>query len=80
MNDEGRAVIGDFGLARVVQDRSTGLTTTNSNGGAIRWMSMELLLGDEHGPTTHSDVWAWRCLLLEVSVHKPGRIEPHTFP
>lgn len=70
MNDEGRAVIGDFGLARVVQDRSTGLTTTNSNGGAIRWMSMELLLGDEHGPTTHSDVWAWRCLLLEILTGK----------
>lgn len=56
----------DFGLARILEDVPSGLTTTSARGCTFRYAAPELVLGDG----LHSlagDVWAWGCLLLVVS-------------
>lgn len=59
----------DFGLAKVINERPTGLTTTRSLKGSVRYLSPELLLADDPVHTLASDMWSWGCLLLEVGGH-----------
>lgn len=68
MNDDLHAVLCDFGLASFVlaSDLASGLTTTQSIRGSIRYMSPELHLADEPKHTLASDVWAWGCTAYEV--------------
>ena len=69
MNDEHKACIADFGLARILGE--TGFTT-KSIGGTCRWIAYELVdLSDEEEEcvpqvTMESDVWAFGMTVLEV--------------
>ncbi|KAG8926120.1 hypothetical protein FRC01_009320 [Tulasnella sp. 417] len=64
--EEVRGMLGDFGLSRVLEADPTGLTTSRTIKGSMRYMSPELL--DENViHTLQSDVWAFGCLALEVS-------------
>ncbi|KAG9040611.1 hypothetical protein FS837_000409 [Tulasnella sp. UAMH 9824] len=59
------AVLCDFGLARLADEQPSGLTTTQTIKGSIRYMSPELL--KENGAhALHSDIWAYGCLVLKV--------------
>lgn len=57
----------DFGLARVMDNQPSGLTTTTTVKGTTRYLSPELLLDDNAEKTLQSDVWAWGCAVYEVS-------------
>lgn len=67
INDNLRAVLCDFGLSTILQDEPSGLTTTKSIKGSTRYMSPELL-DEDASLSLMSDIWAWGCLLFEVSV------------
>lgn len=56
----------DFGLARVLDDEPSGLTTTGLPKFTLYYASPELLNNVMYH-TLQSDVWAWGCLLLSVS-------------
>ncbi|KAG8935631.1 hypothetical protein FRC00_010691 [Tulasnella sp. 408] len=68
INDAHQAVLCDFGLALFIQESgiSSGLTTSRSVKGSLRYMSPELNLDDEAKHTLASDVWAWGCTAFEV--------------
>ncbi|KIO33068.1 hypothetical protein M407DRAFT_50259, partial [Tulasnella calospora MUT 4182] len=65
ITDETEAVLCDFGLARLADGQSSGLTTTKTIKGSTRYMSPELLDGDPVH-TLSSDVWAYGCLVLKI--------------
>lgn len=56
----------DFGLARMLEDEPSGLTTTGLPRLTLYYASPELL-NNVAGHTLKSDVWAWGCLFLSVS-------------
>ncbi|KAG8931427.1 hypothetical protein FRC01_001320 [Tulasnella sp. 417] len=68
INDSLQAVLGDFGLASLMQesDTSSGLTTSRTPKGSLRYMSPELHLEEDARPTLASDVWAWGCTAFEI--------------
>ncbi|KIO29777.1 hypothetical protein M407DRAFT_69993, partial [Tulasnella calospora MUT 4182] len=68
VNDKPDAVLCDFGLAVFIEDSeaSSGLTTTRSIKGSLRYMSPELLDDKETKHTLESDIWAWACTIFEV--------------
>lgn len=68
VSDEGVARICDFGFARMLAEHSTSYSEHTSMKGTVRWMAPELLSEDDARHTTHSDVWAFGCLCIEVSV------------
>jgi serine/threonine protein kinase len=63
----------DFGLVRLIHDQiptdlPTGLTTTTAHTGTVRYLSFELVDGDDVAkPTAASDIWALGCGGMEVS-------------
>lgn len=65
MNPARKAVLADFGLTTLMGSSSSGLTTSRGFKGSIRWCSWEILDGDDR--TLYGDIWAWGCLVLEVS-------------
>ncbi|KAG8949535.1 hypothetical protein FRC04_008468 [Tulasnella sp. 424] len=65
INHEIRGMLADFGLSRALQANSTGLTTSKTIKGSLRYMSPELLMQDA-SHTLASDVWAFGCVALEV--------------
>lgn len=56
----------DFGLAKVIEDVPSGLTTTSTPSCSVRYAAPELIVGDGSPHTLQSDVWAWGCVLLVV--------------
>ncbi|KAG8924876.1 hypothetical protein FRC00_004594, partial [Tulasnella sp. 408] len=68
INDSLNTVLCDFGLASFVQESgiSSGLTTSQSIKGSIRYMSPELHLEEDAKHTLASDVWAWGCTAFEI--------------
>ena len=62
-----QAMLRDFGLAKAMNDES-GMTTTESMRGSLRYLSPELLSDEVDLPLKNlfSDVWAWGCVLFEV--------------
>ena len=68
IDDYYHARICDFGLAKILESGPTGLTTSKGLGGSIRYMSPELLGGDQPARTMESDIWALACTALEVSI------------
>ncbi|KAG8895094.1 hypothetical protein FRB99_000769, partial [Tulasnella sp. 403] len=70
INDERRAVLCDFGLAKAMEAMPSGLTTSTFNlGGSLPYESPELVLGTSLR-SPRSDVWAWGCLLQEIFTGK----------
>lgn len=69
VNRDGVAQLCDFGLVRLIHDQmATGLTTTTGHTGTARYLSLELVDGDDGTiPSPASDIWALGCVGLEVS-------------
>lgn len=70
VDDDGVAKLCDFGLLRLVRESAhTGMTTTSSHTGTIRYLSYELVSEDYEDLrlTTASDVYALACVGMEVS-------------
>lgn len=65
VNGERRALLCDFGLAKIMDEASHGFTTTDGFKGSIAWGSPEVLKFGRR--TVYSDVWAWALLVWEVS-------------
>lgn len=66
IDEEGNAQLCDFGLAKILEDVPSGLTTTSTSCCSVRYAAPELLHDDSsHG--LESDMWAWGCLVLVVS-------------
>lgn len=63
----GNAMLCDFGLARLLEDEPSGLTTTSRSKYTLFYASPELLNEDARH-TLKSDVWAWGCLFLGVGL------------
>jgi serine/threonine protein kinase len=82
VDDHGVAKLCDFGLLRLVHESApTGMTTTSSHTGTVRYLSYELISikdddddddesddskSDETKPTTASDVYALACIGVQV--------------
>ncbi|KIO22136.1 hypothetical protein M407DRAFT_46472, partial [Tulasnella calospora MUT 4182] len=65
VNANCRAVLCDFGLARLYEDSGFGrLETSAGFKGSIRWCSPELLDGSPRTP--NSDIYAWAWLVWEI--------------
>ncbi len=65
ITDDIKAVLCDFGIAKVTETTS-GLTTSEGLGGTTRYMSVELIVEKEAVLTLASDMWAWGCVFIEV--------------
>lgn len=67
VNEVPGAVLCDFGLAKFVDDSgiSSGLTTSRSIKGSLRYMSPEIS-DDEAKHSLESDIWAWACTTFEI--------------
>ncbi|EDR03980.1 uncharacterized protein LACBIDRAFT_306303 [Laccaria bicolor S238N-H82] len=89
VNDDGHAMLTDFGLAKVIEELAgpTG-NTTSSCAGSVRWQAPELIfdtgsdqddyMGDApkpSSPTPASDVWSFGCTAYEIM---SGKIPYHT--
>jgi len=73
INNELRACLADFGLARIMFDPKSGFATVtaSSSVGTIRWMAPELLDPDRFGmedgnPTKCTDIYALAMVVLQV--------------
>lgn len=67
ISDSGDAILSDFGLARILEDDGSGLTTSSVPDCTLWYTAPELVAGDGLVHSRASDVWAWDCLLLVVS-------------
>lgn len=66
---ERKAMLADFGLSQALEDGSTGLTTSSSLKGTVRYYSPELVNPEQDAPPNlSSDIWAWACVALEVRI------------
>lgn len=64
--------LADFGLAKFTD--ITLATDTSNHNGSVRWMAPELHLPEEcelerYQRTTQSDIYAFACVCLEVSIY-----------
>lgn len=57
----------DFGLAKVLDDCPSGLTTAADTKYTPRYAAPELFANEGALRTPASDVWAWGCLAFGVS-------------
>lgn len=63
-----RGILADFGLSKALEDGPTGLTTSDGLKGTLRCYSPELIRDQDSSHSLPSDIWAWGCLVLEVSM------------
>lgn len=72
VNDTEEASLCDFGLARIIQEMRTGLTTSGQGQGGKGFTAPELLdCEDGQQKSTESDVYAFGGLILSVSRFLP---------
>lgn len=72
ISDSGKAMLCDFGLAKIVAT-TTGLTAPGPPKSTPRYASPELFKGEMTDDPLPRDVWAWGCLLPKVS-HRVPRV------
>ncbi|KAG9045499.1 hypothetical protein FS837_006214 [Tulasnella sp. UAMH 9824] len=68
VNDDGRALLSDFGLASAKQDTPTGLSTSKGFKGTFRFSSPEAL--DFSQVECPADIWSWGILAQEIMTDK----------
>ncbi|MEU6810163.1 serine/threonine-protein kinase [Streptomyces sp. NPDC046831] len=66
---DGTVRIGDFGIARFVDDPSAGLTTTGQIVGTGLYLAPERAIGTPAGPA--SDMYSLGCVLYQLAVGRP---------
>ncbi|KZS95412.1 kinase-like protein [Sistotremastrum niveocremeum HHB9708] len=68
VSDDGKALLADFGLARLVDNDDELASTTAGLRGTIRWMAPEVAcaLGRSSNPARESDIWGFGCVVLEI--------------
>lgn len=68
ITDEGRAVLCDFGLSKVIEElgHTSGLTSSPGAAGPIRWQAPELMQDDDAEMTLSSDIWSFGCTAFEI--------------
>jgi len=71
IDDSGSPRITDFGISVVYEDQTVWNTVASKAGGTLRYMSPELLLGDENRSTKESDVYAYAMTCYHVLTGKP---------
>ncbi len=62
INDSGEAVLSDFGTSKILGSTPSDFTTPNVGYGTTRWISREVLAGEEC--TVKSDIWSLGMLIL----------------
>ena len=69
INDDGVALLADFGLMSILIEHGTVSfsATVTSAAGTVRWMSPELLFGTNSAPSRQSDRYALGMVVYEVS-------------
>ena len=69
INDNGTALLADFGLMTILTEHSAVpfSVTVASAAGTVRWMSPELLFGMNSAPSRQSDRYALGMVVYEVS-------------
>ncbi|KAK1221566.1 Rho guanine nucleotide exchange factor [Marasmius sp. AFHP31] len=79
INADERALIGDFGLSRVVETHTPGLfNSTTRAKGTIRWLSPELLKSDPPCQTSErSDIYAYAGVCYEIFTGKQPFFKLH---
>lgn len=71
IDDDGNAILCDFGLSRVRHERTRTLSKSQS-GGRIRYTAPELLAGTDLSKTTEqSDVYGLSMTILELATLQP---------
>lgn len=70
ITDKVEAALCDFGIARVMCDFTTGVTSRNPGAGTTRYQAKELLL-DSAQPNNMSDLYAFGGLILATMSGKP---------
>ncbi|KAG8962470.1 hypothetical protein FRC03_004215 [Tulasnella sp. 419] len=70
IDDNGCALICDFGMSKFIDDalHITGFTTTAAGGGSARFLCPELLNDGEK--TTMTDIWAFGCVVIQVMLDR----------
>jgi serine/threonine protein kinase len=70
LDEDGKAVLSDFGLSNVVVDACGPSYVTSSIGGSVRWAAPEhfrISDGDRISTvTTHSDIYSYGSVVLQV--------------
>ncbi|KAG8984882.1 hypothetical protein FRB93_006179 [Tulasnella sp. JGI-2019a] len=64
VDHRGQALLCDFGLAKLVEDGHSGLSTSSNFHGSVRWCSPELF--HDSPRSLASDIWAFGCVVIEV--------------
>ncbi|KAG8984883.1 hypothetical protein FRB93_006180 [Tulasnella sp. JGI-2019a] len=64
VNHIGKALLCDFGLAKLVEAGHSGLSTSSNFHGSVRWCSPELF--HDSPRTLASDIWAYGCVVIEI--------------
>ncbi|KAG8993054.1 hypothetical protein FRB90_000802 [Tulasnella sp. 427] len=60
------AVLGGFGGSRSLGGDMNDLLTSGPPAGVLRFMSPELILGEDKGRDLASDIWAWGCTVFHI--------------
>lgn len=68
ITDDGRAVLSDFGLSKVMEDLigPTGFTPSNPEVGPLRWQAPEFLEDETCRPSLFTDIWSFGCTAYEL--------------
>ena len=72
IDEAGKARLADFGLVKIISDPVNNLSSSsNSQGGTVRWMSPELICPEQFGleessPTKSSDCYAFAMVIYET--------------
>jgi serine/threonine protein kinase len=75
LDDEGKALLADFGLSNIIVEAYGPAYITSSIGGSVRWAAPEhfrISDGERVSTvTTHGDIYSYGSVLLQVRTVKP---------
>jgi serine/threonine protein kinase len=74
INENGKAVLADFGLSRLLADHETSFFASH-NSGAVRWAAPEIIPldinkpdEDVDKPNKTSDIYSFGCIMMQVTL------------